>query len=164
MSEIKEKTEPTIEVEEDFAHILNEERKHLRTLNKEINKILWKIEKERELEQDDDRKVQHLKKELTRDLYSYDMIVKRLIDLKQRAPEAEEDDDSGYRKEITSLINWAKEGSDKHQLILFKVDNSIDNKTQQQEKHLLRDLPGAGCRSTKHSKARRQHNNHLVRC
>lgn len=144
------------EAKEDFASIVREERKRLKLLNKKIERLFWQIEKEEQLNAGaDQQKVSNLNTQLRGDLYSYDMIVKRLIDLKEKAPESEEDQD-GYKKEIISLIKWAEEEGEKHTLMVRKVN-------QNHGKKLLRDLPSVRGGSPQRTSSGRQRNGDLVR-
>jgi hypothetical protein len=111
------------------AIIRGRKRSRLKLLDKKIRRLFWEIEKLQELSDDggknnNEDKLNTLSKQLRGDLYSYDMIVKRLIDLKQKTPESEQEEVEGWKKEITGLIKWGREQEEKHELMVRKVTKS----------------------------------------
>jgi hypothetical protein len=93
------------------AIIRGRKRSRLKLLDKKIRRLFWEIEKLQELSDDggknnNEDKLNSLSKQLRGDLYSYDTIAKRLIDLKQKTPESEQEEEEGWKKEITGLIKW----------------------------------------------------------
>ena len=140
--------------EASFASIVKEERKRLKTLDRQIDRLFWDIEKEEQLGDKNQARINELSKRLRGLLDAYDKIVKRLTDLKEKAPESG-DEDPGWKKEIIGLVKWANEEGEKHTLMVRKVNQSYGTK------QLLRDLPASSRGSAQDSQKRRQRHHHL---
>jgi hypothetical protein len=128
-SKINQKKE---ESEQDFLEIIKEERKRLIVLNKQINRTFWQIEKEEQLNDGEHQeRIKLLNKKMLGLLDAYDKIVKRLTDLREKAPEVSEGEE-GWKKEIIGLIEWAKDGKDKHAMMIIRKEketNDYNNNT-----------------------------------